>query len=702
MSGNIRTFKLGNGGFADVPEERMDEWMQRMDSRGIDFKTADVSADMQVGEPEAIKSQRQPVELPEMRITAGSGGASGEWEEPEPSIWQRFKDTTGDAAQTSADALRGGIRGLTMGYGDKVEAGVRSALPGGGSYDEEFADQNRMHDEAEARSPLGYNLGKTALGAPWDLGAAVLGAPGGIGGEIATSGALGALRGGGMSRSPTLEGTLEDANRGGAEGGAWGLGGAALGKLIGGGSEALTGLAPKARASALGHDGARARAMRESRGDEFVENLPQAADDLGMTPEVPMDWRHPVDSLKKKLTFKSPGDYADEAEGLAAHHGELKGQAVADATAQGVSAPRDSMLAGMRGHVGAQPTNLNKKPYARAMGQLEDMVPPGSPSPGAPQQLGAGELDKLKMDFAAGGYPPDGAIQRPSDAVRARAQRDAASVARNQLGGAIDEMALPETALQYHDGLDNASKANSIEGMARGKQRDLDTQNPFSLPNVGRTLGGVAGGASIGGALGGVPGAVLGGVGGFVGNKAAQNYGADAAADFLRSGPAARHPSTPGGRYDPASGAFEALPFGTPGGGVRDAAVLGTMGAAVGGAPGGVAGAALGALGAPGVRAGAGAGQATTSSRDRGFEDMVGESPSDSIGKGRGYMLPEVAKDAALNNPQLLGPYAEEFQRAAQSGDDGAITQLLQALQDEDESFRTTILPRLRQQTRGD
>lgn len=622
------------------------------------FSQGEPTAFMQVGEPEVIKSAPPPPE------------------ETEAGLMERF-------AQGTSDAIRGGLRGLTMGYGDKLDAAARSAL-GGGTYEEEFARQNAMHDAAAARSPYAYNIGKTIGGAPWDLAAAVAGAPGGIPGEMAASGALGALRGAGMSSDPTLHGTLEDANRGGAEGSAWGLGGSVLGRGVSAASDALTGLSPSVRASALGQDGARARALRAERGDDFVENLPVAAEQLGMTPEVPMDWRHPIDSVGKMLTFRSPGDYADEAQGLRQTHGAAKGQAVADATAQGVSVPRDAVVEGLQGQVAAQPNNLNARPYGRAMDQLADGMPGGRSRTGteggddwiSDEQLSASQLDQLKMDWAEGGYPPPGAVQRPSDAVRSRAQRDAASVARDQLGNAIDEMALPETATAYRSANDAYSNASSIEGMARGKQLDLDTQNPFSLPNVGRTLGGVSGGAAIGGAVAGLPGAALGAVSGFVGNKAIQNYGADVAADFLRAGRG------------------------------RDAMIGATAGAAFGGAPGALAGGAIGALGGPGLQAAGRSGAAVGGGRDLSMMDRFSRGDSAeherSIADGRGYMLADVVQDALQNEPQALGPYANQFAEAMGSRRSGAVSALLSRLSQTDETWRTQYLPALRARTGGD
>jgi hypothetical protein len=687
MSGNFRTFKLPGGGYADVPEENVEKWLQRMEQRGINgIDVAEPQADMQVGEPEVIKTPRQQF------------GASGGWDAPEPqqpSMVDRF-------LETGSDAVRGGLRGLTMGYGDKLEAGMRSMLPGGGSYADEFAKQNQYQDAAASRSPYAYNISKTLGGAPYDLGAAIAGAPGGLGGEMATSGVLGQLRGAGMSRSPTLEGTLEDANRGGAEGAAWGLGGGLAGRFLAAGSDALTSLSPKARGAAMGELGSAAKAARKAKGDDFIEGLPQAADELGLTPRVPMDWRHPVDSLKQKLTFKSPGDYATQAQSLMDDvHGPAKADAVRAATAEGVSIPRDELIGAMGDQIAAQPRNYKAAPYEAAMERNMTDVPPGLYSPGAPLQLGPQQLDKLKMDWAKAGYRGPDEVMTLSEAIPARASRDASNIAGARLGDAIDQMALPETATAYRGANDAYEKSASIANMARQKQLDLDTQGPFSLPNMGRTFGAGAGGATLGAQVAGVPGAIVGGVGGILSNKAIQNYGPDMVADFLRSGPARMHPSTPAGAYDATTGNFQSLPFGAPGGGLRDAAIGGTIGGMAAGPAGAVGGAALGAMGRPGMQAATGAGQAITGSRDR-YEDPGAAAQRD-IESGRGYMLTDAVMDMLRNDPQSLGPYASQFGQAMGAGDNeqDSISTLITRLSKTDPNFRTQVLPAIRARTGG-
>jgi hypothetical protein len=261
-------------------------------------------------------------------------------------------------------------------------------------------------------------------------------------------------------------------------------------------------------------------------------------------------------------------------------------------------------------------------------------------------------------------------MMTPLDAVPARASRDASNIAGRYLGDAMDEMALPETAAAYHGANDAYEKAAGIANMARAKQRELDSQGTFSLPNIGRTLGGVAGGATLGGQVAGIPGAIVGGVAGFAGNKAMQNYGPDMMADFLRSGP-----------------------------GMRDAAVGGTIGGMVAGPAGAIGGAALGGMGRPGVQAATGAGQAITGARDRG-EDP-GAAAQRELEQGRGYMLTDAALDALRNEPQALGTYARQFADAMQSNDPDAVGVLIQRLSRTDPNFRTQVLPALRARTGG-
>lgn len=94
--------------------------------------------------------------------------------------------------QDAGDFSRGAWNGLTLGTGDNITAGVKSAF-GSGSYKDELAKQTAASQEAEKRSPWLYNTGNIAgsIAAPIPGGAAVAGMKGlGTLGKIAAQGAL--------------------------------------------------------------------------------------------------------------------------------------------------------------------------------------------------------------------------------------------------------------------------------------------------------------------------------------------------------------------------------------------------------------------------------------------------------------------------------------------------------------------------------
>ena len=74
----------------------------------------------------------------------------------------------------------------------------------------------------------------------------------------------------------------------------------------------------------------------------------------------------------------------------------------------------------------------------------------------------------------------------------------------------------------------------------------------------------------------------------------------------------------------------------------------------------------------------------------------------ESINEGRGHMLAEVVQDALQNEPQSLGPYAQQFAEAMGSRQTGAVSALLSRLSQTDPTWRTQYLPALRARTGGD
>lgn len=94
--------------------------------------------------------------------------------------------------QDAGDFSRGAWNGLTLGTGDNITAGIKSAF-GPGKYKDELAKQTAASQEAEKRSPGLYTAGNIAgsIAAPIPGGAAVAGLKGiGTLGKIAAQGAL--------------------------------------------------------------------------------------------------------------------------------------------------------------------------------------------------------------------------------------------------------------------------------------------------------------------------------------------------------------------------------------------------------------------------------------------------------------------------------------------------------------------------------
>lgn len=108
MGGKTRTFILDDGTQANVPEENIDRWMQRMDSRGVKFRDegadADVASTMTVGAPEVIKGPTSSQSFDTPTEPENTGGST-----------TPTTPVTNDVAQ---DDSPGWVRGLRSFFGN--------------------------------------------------------------------------------------------------------------------------------------------------------------------------------------------------------------------------------------------------------------------------------------------------------------------------------------------------------------------------------------------------------------------------------------------------------------------------------------------------------------------------------------------------------------------------------------------------------
>lgn len=425
MSGGIRTFKLANGSLADVPEDKMDEWMRRMDQRGVKFATADVRADMQVGEPQTIKGGDWGADedMGFMRKFAGE-------REPE-------SDTVMD---TIGDAVFSGAQGVLHGWGDEV-AGLR-----GPEYQQ--AARDRL-DLAERRSPWASGISKAVGQGAEDLlmmPARLTGlAAGGLSGAISGAGEAddgdrvgGALRGGGM---------------GAAFGGAADVLGAGAGwvanKVAPYVNRGLQGLSNEARDAALGGTAADFRNIAEERGLDYATNGPaQAAARLG---------------LPNRFFPQSPKTYAEKALAAKNAAGAEVGSAL-DEAGQNLNTHslRDDLVNAVdqRGAAALNGTTRGRS-LANEYGRIGDELEATAPPVFTPKAL-----NEQKTAFYNQGYT-EGKVSDLPGSLSAEGARGAGASAKDLLEQSLSPA--PIEQLKYQDAAERFGEASMIENMTRNR-----------------------------------------------------------------------------------------------------------------------------------------------------------------------------------------------------------------------------------------
>jgi hypothetical protein len=165
---------------------------------------------------------------------------------PDENPWMPEQSFTPTSRTESA--LRGGAQGLTSDFADEIAARIRSQMEDR-SYDEVLPEERTKFKQAQASHPGYYGAAQVGGAvAPWLI-------PGGGAAGAAVRGskwvapiAAGALQGYGASEAETVGGALPDA----AIGGIFGLGGAAVGNVIGATPGAVRNFASNRAAAHLG------------------------------------------------------------------------------------------------------------------------------------------------------------------------------------------------------------------------------------------------------------------------------------------------------------------------------------------------------------------------------------------------------------------------------------------------------------------
>lgn len=732
MPGNIRTFKLDHGGYADVPEENVDAWLGRMQERGIHVEVPEISADMQVGDPEVIKTPQQH-------------GASGNWgPDQDMGFMDRFASGLKGYAQDFGKAGEGLVRGLNQslyqGGADEVAAGARAA--GGENFGSALKDEQAQRDQAWNDTPLTYGAGRalgyvpgmllggggTAAKTGWEAVKAA-------GGRVAANSAVAGLNGF-LSNDGSVEDRLGSAAQDAAVAAPFGIAGEAM--TAAGPAIDKAGVAMR-RANAGGTAG-ELNAIRQNQGLEHMQSgIDQDFQDLGLASSLLPQSAYGV--AKKLGTPESPG--------IVQAGGQQMGSAIDDATAAGVHGSWDSVRGSMdnsvRGELGNMPPTVSQQGYA---GEMRRIASDELPQPG---QIQMNRFDPEAAPPPPPQAPPLGQIPQgaPSELSDPRvmqminAQRvrldepftppSADAVPQGNLGAPVRQMARPtmqpgeDWLAPVRNAADEASPRdlqtmkNRFESEAYPKQGTVRPESDAPRAAAYRDAAS-ANRAELHDAMSGTDFYPDFNAGRETVEKAtplAAMAGARAAAN--KAGSRLTNPLTWG-----------------------PAAAGAGLGAASGGVPGAIAGAAIGGvanhvarnygqdmagMGARALGQGmGGAGQMMQAGgRLAGGMSSIGGAnepqmppppmppgpmgdSSAAVGGGtsggvpfnsRGYAKPDVARQMLQQNPMAFGKYTQQFNQAMQSGDPGELVKLLDRLETTDPEFDQQYGEMLLQQTAG-
>lgn len=583
-----------------------------------------------------------------IKATSGGGTAGGSFE-PDPSL-QPAPDAHPPAPimsdnnppwytralQTAQDATSGLTHGLTM----HNDANLYDLVSRGAG------DQVRARNaEAASRSPYAYGIADTVGGfLPGLVGGAALRAGSAmeaVGGAIGQGTVQGALQGFGDSSPDAPPGeralaAVKSANAGGTSAGI--TAGMLTGVDVAG--EGLGNAATRARSAAIGATGQDLRKLSADRGLDF------ATDQLGRLPEQM--------GVTNRIVPQSAADYArrlggNNGEGaMIGDAGARVGQSLRDAEQQGVGSiidpqAMDAAMAqrvaaargGPAGDAGAEANALQAVRNGMARQNIQTPT----------------QLRELKTTYANRAYPD--AVSGSSESIMGQAHKAGADVARGELENAMG-YALPETNSAFQQSTSDFGKLKLMDALAR-KRAAQQYAGGGMLGNVGAGLVG----AGVGAAFGGAPGAAAGAGIGLLrpAYHAAQAYGPDLGANIGRMGESAIGAMNPGAMAQPAGSAA-------------------AMSVAKW-------------LGSKGVNTG----MPKPPSNDPGavIEDSTATSHGNRLGAAAAQMLRQ--------NPQQLGEWLPEFQKADQEGS-GAMSALVGRLMIDNPAFRSGPGMQLQQATR--
>lgn len=580
-----------------------------------------------------------------IKATSGGGTAGGSFEpdpnlsapDPDPSM-PKLSDEQPPWYTRALQTAQDSISGFTHGLTQHNDANLYDMVS------RSAGDQVRARNaEAASRSPTAFGIADTVGGyLPGFVGGAALRAGSAmeaVGGAIGQGTVQGALQGFGNSSpdAPPGERALA-AVKAANEGGT--SAGLTAGVLTGVDElgNSLGNAATRARSAALGAGSVDLRKLSADRGLDF------ATDQLGRLPEDM--------GVTNRIIPQSAQDYARRIGGndgqgaMIGEAGARVGQSLRDAEAQGVGALIDpgAMDQAMAQRVAAArngPAGDAASEAAALQSVREGMARQNIQTPT--------QLRQLKTAYANRAYPD--AVSGSSESLMGQAHRAGADVARGELEHAMG-YALPETNSEFQQGTTDFGKLKLMDALAR-KAAASQYAGGGMLGNVGA---GIAG-AGVGALAGGSTGAAIGASAGLVrpAIAAARSYGPDLGANIGRLGESAIGAMNPGAMAQPAGSA-----------------------AAV---------AAAKWLGSKGVQTGQPApdNQANT----------VGESTS----TGHGNRLGAAAAQMLRQNPNALGSWLQDFQKADQEGS-GAMSALVGRLMIDDPAFRSGPGVQLQQMTR--
>lgn len=501
--------------------------------------------------PEARESQlRQENERLKAQLAAQPA--------PEPSVWDRFTGAVDSASKSKVgDFFRGVGRGVLSDWADEAAAalvpevdddtGIPRTYAEGSADEAMLAHQRKEQQEAQERSPALTGVGRfTGAAAQGILTAPAMPAAVGLRGAMAANAAQGLA----MGAAQAAGAAEEDKAQAALEGGAWGavLGGAAPAVMHGIGAvakpaarkiaEHARSFANRNRAAASGAYGAELAKLAERHGPEFVEELGENIERLGLherqgamaSPWVSTaagaglggayglytsDEAELGDRLMDAGMYavaggllgraakglpSTPTVYRDNAMRVAGELGDQLNTSIAEATEQGVSFPKEELLARMS-RIARQNTDLMtdegmasrahaRKLMERVGRKFDEHVTPA-------------QLQKLKKLYEKrGGFKPDKNLPA-GEAERRLMYRALASAPRTALRESIEGLpataereavqglALPETAEAFSRARQDFGIAKTVKNLARKRVAQEQGNQILSLPTAAASPGGV-------------------------------------------------------------------------------------------------------------------------------------------------------------------------------------------------------------------